>query len=319
MNTELEQRLHADMEQATRDVRVPPGLALKACRRHHKRTMTTRAVAAAGTAAVLAAGTLTLAEVTGAFSQPAGGSQVRTTAYVISRVERALSASDMTNMVGYTRTVYPAGITLQPVPGGGTAEMTIRRVLNRIVAMGVNGSGRGSRSPRWGDDEVLWAYHHTTKMSAFTATGQHVFDERLTVGKGSLATTVVTYPSHTWWTAQSPRPAVTGSASAGCLPAGQIRLTGGANAWPAFIHSQLACGAYTVAGKQTLGGVDALRITGSSGQFTLWVNPVTYLPMRLQAGGLMQINFQWLPPTPANLAMLNMPVPASFQQVPPPS
>jgi hypothetical protein len=215
---------------------------------------------------------------------------------------RALSAPDMANMVGYTRTAYPAGTTLQPVPGG------------------VNGTGApGSSSPRWGDYELLWAYHHTTKMSAFTATGQRVFDERLAVGKGSLATTVVTYPSHTWWTAQSPRPAVTGSASAGCLPAGQIRLTGGANAWPAFIHSQLACGAYTVAGKQALGSVDALRITGSSGQFTLWVNPVTYLPMRLQEGGLIRINFQWLPPTPANLAMLNLAVPASFHQVVPPS
>jgi hypothetical protein len=302
MNTELEQRLRADMEQATRDIRVPPGLALKAYRHSHKRTMTTRAVVAAGTAAVLTAGTLTLAEVTGAFGQPAGGSQVRTTAYVISRVERALSAPDMSNMVGYTRTVYPAGTTLQPVPGG------------------LNGSG-GPRtsSPRWGAYELLWAYHHTTKMSGFTATGQRVFDEQLTVGKQSLATTVVAYPSHTWWTSQSARPAVTGSASAGCLPAGQIRLSGGPNAWPAFIHSQLACGAYTVAGRQALGGVDALRITGSSGQFTLWVNPVTYLPMRLQEGGLIRINFQWLPPTPANLAMLNLAVPASFHQVVPPS
>lgn len=320
MNTELEQRLRADMEQATRDIRVPQGLALKACRHSHKRTITTRAVAAAGTAAVLTAGTLTLAEVTGAFGQPAGGSQVRTTAYVISRVERALSAPDMSDMIGYTRTVYPAGATLQPVPGGGTAEMTIRRILGRIVAMGVTGSGgAGSSSPRRGDYELLWAYRHTTKMSVFTATGQHVFDERLTVGKQSLATTVVTYPSHTWWTAQSARPELTGSASAGCLPSGQIRLTGGANAWPGFIHSQLACGAYTVAGRQALGGVDALRITGNSGQFTLWVNPVTYLPVRLQAGGLIQINFQWLLPTPANLAMLNMPVPASFHQVVPPS
>jgi hypothetical protein len=302
MTTKLEQRLYADMEQATRDVRVPPGLALKAYRHNHKRTMTTRAVAAAGAAAVLTAGALSVAEVTGAFGRPADGSHVRTTAYVISRVERALSAPDLANMVGYTRTAYPAGTTLQPVPGG------------------VNGTGApGSSSPRWGDYELLWAYHHTTKMSAFTATGQRVFDERLAVGKGSLATTVVTYPSRTWWTAQSPRPAVTGSASAGCLPAGQIRLTGGANAWPAFIHSQLACGAYTVAGKQALGGVDALRITGSSGQFTLWVNPVTYLPMRLQEGGLIRINFQWLPPTPANLAMLNLAVPASFHQVVPPS
>ena len=303
MNTELEQRLRADMEHATRDVRVPAGLALKAYRHNHKRTMTTRVVAAAGTAAVLTAGTLSVAEVTGAFGQPAGGAQVRTTAYVISRVERALSAPDINNMVAYTRTVYPAGTTLQPVPGG------------------VNGSGGpGAGSPRAGGYELLWAYHRSTKLSAFTATGQRVFDERLTVGKGSLATTVVTYPSHTWWTAQSARPAGAGSAPSGCLPGGQIRLAGGnGNAWPNFIHSQLARGAYTVVGKQLLGGVNALKITGGSGQITLWVNPVTYLPMRLEQGGLIQVDFQWLAPTRANLAMLNMPVPASFQHVAPPS
>ena len=41
--------------------------------------------------------------------------------------------------------------------------------------------------------------------------------------------------------------------------------------------------------------------------------------MRLEQGGLIQINFRWLAPTRANLAMLNMPVPASFHQVAPPS
>ena len=302
MNTELEQRLRADMELATRDVRVPPGLALKAYRHYHKRTITTRAVAAAGTAAVLAAGALSVAEVTGAFGRPAGGAQVRTTAYVISRVEHALSAPDMANVVAYTRTVYPAGFTLQPVPGG------------------VNGSGGPDASSRGGRDyEVLWTYHHTGKLSSFTASGQRVFDERITVGKSSMATTVVTYTSHTWWRAQSARPAGARSASQGCLPGGQIRLNGSANAWPDFIHSQLACGAYTVAGKQLLGGVEALKITGGSGQITLWVNPATYLPMRLEQGRLVQVNFQWLAPTRANLAMLNMPVPASFHQVVPPS
>jgi hypothetical protein len=302
MNTELEQRLRADMEHATRDVRVPPGLALKAYRHHHKRTITTRAMAAAGTAAVLTAGTLTVAEVTGAFGRPAGGVQARTTAYVISRVERALSAPDMANMVAYTRTVYPAGVTLRPVPGG------------------VNGSGGpGASSSRAGAYEVLWAYHRSNKLSSFTASGQRVFDERITVGKGSMATTVVAYASHTWWTARSARPAVSRSASQGCLPGGQIRLNGSANAWPDFIHSQLACGAYTVAGRQGLGGVDALKITGSSGQFTLWVNPVTYLPIRLEQLGPVQVNFQWLASTRANLAMLGMPVPASFHQVVPPS
>ena len=302
MNTELEQRLRADMEHATQDVRVPPGLALKAYRHYHKRTITTRAVAAAGTAAVLTAGALSVAEVTGAFGQPAGGAQARTTAYVISRVEHALSAPDMANMVAYTRTVYPAGFTLQPVPGG------------------VNGSGGPAASSRRGGDyQLLWAYHHTGKLSSFTASGQRIFDERITVGKASLTTTVVTYTSHTWWKAQLARPAATRSGSASCLPGGEIRLNGSPNAWPDFIHSQLACGAYTVAGRQLLGGVDALKITGGSGQITLWVNPATYLPIQLEQRGLTQVDFQWLAPTRANLAMLNMPVPASFRQVAPPS
>jgi hypothetical protein len=56
----------------------------------------------------------------------------------------------------------------------------------------------------------------------------------------------------------------------------------------------------------------------SGGHLTLWVNPATYLPVRLKLGGL-QTDFQWLSPTPAGLALLNMPVPAGFHQVPPPS
>jgi hypothetical protein len=301
MNTELEQRLRADMEEATRGVRVPPGLAQQAYRHQHKRTTATRAVTATAAAAALIAGSLTVAGVTGAFGHAEGGQQVKTTAYVISRVERALSAPGMTSVVAHTRTVYPAGITLQPVPGG------------------LRGSGSPVAGSRGGGDyESLWASLHSTKLSAFTATGQHLFDERITVRSGSLATTVVNYPGHTWWTAQSARPAVTGPGQARCVPDGGIRLGGGPSAWPDFIRAQLACGAYTVAGTQAVGGADALKITANSGRLTLWVNPATYLPVRLETGGL-QTGFQWLSPTAANLSMLNMPVPAGFHQVPPPS
>ncbi len=301
MNTEFEQRLRADMEQATHGVHVPPGLALKARRHHRQRTITTRVVAAAGAVAMLTAGTLSVAGASGAFGRPAGRQQAQTDAYVISRVERALAAPRLNDMIGHTRTVYPAGITLQPVPGG----------MN-----GSGGSGRGS--PQGVSYQLLWAYHHISKSSAFTAAGQRLFSERITAGNGSLATTVVNYTSHTWWTAHSARPAVTGPAPATCLRDGGIRLGGGGNAWPVFIRSQLACGAYTVVGKQAVGGVDALKITGSAAHLALWVRPATYLPIRLQVGPL-QMDFQWLPATPANLAMLNMPVPASFHQVAPPS
>jgi hypothetical protein len=297
MNTELEQRLRADMAQATQGVRVPPGLALKAYRHQHKRTMTARAVTAAG-AAVLMAAALIVAGVTGAFGRPAGGPQARATAYVISRVERAMSAPGMTNVIAFTRTMFPAGTTLRAAPGG------------------LNGSaGPGSSSSQGGDYELLWANLHTTKLSVFTPAEQLVFDERITVGNGSVATTVVNYTSHTWWTTRSGRPAGTGPAS--CLPGGGIRLSG-RNAWPDFIRAQLACGAYTVTGRQAVGGVDALKITASSGRLRLWVNAATYLPLQLEASGV-QTDFQWQRPTPANLAMLNMPVPAGFHQVPPPA
>ena len=106
-----------------------------------------------GCGGVLIAGALTVAGVSGAFGRPAGGQQAQTTAYVISRVERALSAPGMNQVIAYTRTVYPAGITLQPAPGG----------LHRS-------GGPGASSPRRGEYELLWANLHTTKLSAFTAT-----------------------------------------------------------------------------------------------------------------------------------------------------
>ena len=47
MSMDIEQELHGAMERFTRDVRVPPGLAVKAYRHQQKRRVTTRAVAAA--------------------------------------------------------------------------------------------------------------------------------------------------------------------------------------------------------------------------------------------------------------------------------
>jgi hypothetical protein len=48
MNTELEDRLHADMERFTRDIRVPAGLPLQAYRHHRKRRRTLRVAVASG-------------------------------------------------------------------------------------------------------------------------------------------------------------------------------------------------------------------------------------------------------------------------------
>jgi hypothetical protein len=67
-----------------------------------------------------------------------------------------------------------------------------------------------------------------------------------------------------------------------------------------------------------INGIDTIKITGTSGPFTFWVNPVNYLPVRANLGQR-QTDFRWLPASPANLARLKVTVPAGFRRVPAPS
>jgi hypothetical protein len=297
MSTELEQQLHGAMERFTDGVRVPPGLAVKAYRHQQKRRMTTRAVAAAGTATAVAAA-LAIAGAAGAFGSATRPVQTAYTAYVVSHVEHALAASRVGNLVEADRTVFPPGSTLQPFPD---------------ELMGTQG---GASSP-WSTGSTLrWIYHGSARFSSFTASGQRVFDWEITPAHG---TTAVIYGNDTWWTAPPAGSQGGSGPGPGCIQGHEIALGGGAgNGWPAFIRSQLACGAYTVAGRQVIDGVNTIKITGASGGFTFWVDPATYLPVQA-IFGQRQTDFHWLPPTPANLAQLKVTVPAGFKHVPAPA
>jgi hypothetical protein len=292
------------MERFTRDVRVPPGLAVKAYRHQQKRRVTTRAVAAAGTVTAVAATAVAVAGATGAFGS-AGPSpaQATYTAYVVSHVEHALSNLGTNNLVEQDRTIFAAGNSLQPIPTGliGSAH------------------GPGGRSSWPVSSSLSWSYRGSTKFSALNAAGQRAFDLELSVAHRTLSTTAVLYRNHTWWTS-TPDIRLPGrnGGPTGCVRGHLIALRGGqGNGWPAFIRSQLACGAYTVVGRQVVGGVDAIKITGASGAFTFWVNPATYLPVQMTLP-LQRTEFQWLSPTPANLAHLKVAAPAGFKQVPAP-
>jgi hypothetical protein len=305
MSTELEQRLRTDMERFTRGVTAPSGLAQKAHRHNQRRRAKIRIATAAGSVTVLAAGAVTAAGVTGQFgaAPPARQTQTRATAYVLSRVERALAPANVDNLISYSRAVYPPGMALEPVPGG---------------LAGPSGSRRADSL--WAVGYLLhWAYGTSQRFSAYTASGQHVFDMGIAPVHGIPTQTAVIYLNRTWWTRADTQ--ATGqpgqSGQGGCVPT-RIRLDDGAGAgWPAFIRSQLSCGAYAVTGHQVVDGVDALKITDPGGQITLLVNPRTYLPMRLAIGPIKQ-DFQWLAPTVANLAPLKVSVPAGFGQVTPP-
>jgi hypothetical protein len=300
MTTELEDRLRSDMERFTSDVRISQGLALQAYRSNRKRRRTLRVTAASGAAIAVAASAVGIAGASGAFrSALAPAQSAQTTAYVLRQVERALAPASVDNLISRDRIVFPAGVTFQPVAGGLSG-----------------GTATGSAGSPWRVASMLIsAYRGTEKYSAYGPGQQRVFDVGVSIANGSGSQITVIYRDRTWWTATTP---ASEPGSPGCTQ-NSIDLTAGpGNGWPAFIRSQLSCGAYTVTGHQVVGGTDTIKITGHIGRLTLFVNPATYLPVELTIGPL-QMHFQWLPPTPANLAQLKEPVPAGFRQVPPPA
>jgi hypothetical protein len=304
MTTDLADRLRSDMERFTAGLRVPDGMALRAYVHGRRRRTRLRVLSAAGAVAVLATGAVAVAGATGAFSPatvtPRSAATARLTAYVVRHVENALAPVRVDNLIGYTRMDFPPGATLEPSPGGLAGP-------------------RGSRAAdgQWSIGYTTrWAYGDAVKLSGYSPGGQHVFDFGLVFSRGSATTTAVLYASRTWWTA--PGQPATPPAGPGCAPAGVLRLsTGAGNGWPAFIRTQLGCGVFSVIGHQQIGRIDAIKIAGPVSQFTLWVNPATYLPVQLTVGPL-HASFEWLPPTTTRLALLHVSVPAGFRRVAPP-
>lgn len=113
--------------------------------------------------------------------------------------------------------------------------------------------------------------------------------------------------------------------------------------WPAFIKATIACGAATVTGRAWIDGVHTIKITGSpvtTGlpkgmvratkarvRYILYVNPSTYLPLRMDGsttsfgGGTRPWRWstvtyiQWLPPTKANIAEALVKIPRGYRHV----
>jgi len=111
----------------------------------------------------------------------------------------------------------------------------------------------------------------------------------------------------TWWTAAWSR----------APPLGRPVLSGyRADGWPGIIQYELSVHVFRVAGHQVIDGTNAIKLVTASGSATMWVNPATYLPVRYDVDGS-QTDYRWLTPTAAHLALLDLPIPAGFTQVPP--
>jgi hypothetical protein len=221
-------------------------------------------------------------------AKPAPVAATHTTAYVVSHLTRALDA----------------------MPGS-----TIF-VTQRIPA-------RGPIMDTWTDQG------HRSRLETFTRAGHPVSDGGISFSSsptGMTWQTSVDYKNKTWWRSAGPYENGTPELRKvwTCSNVGTDDVIGNPHEMAAQLRTALSCGDLKVVGSGTLDGVSAVELSGhfrnGDAALTYWVNATTYLPFRFtaKASGTFQMNLRWLPPTAANLAQLNVPVPAGFTQVPPP-
>jgi hypothetical protein len=270
-----------------------------ACRRR----LALRSVA--GVAAALTAAAVALAVVVpGARHLGTEGPAVNT-AYVVKRVDSALSAAGPGAIAQMTVTTSSAAIS-----GGTTATTTAEE----------------------------WSYGDRWRSVTYSAAGHLVYDE----GSSTASVyTVVSYQERTW--ARQPRlgrAAALAPGARGCEPVvaalplpfqPRLPVPGvSASSLPATVaralRAAVSCGALAVAGRQRVDGIEAIELTSSPDSpiaETIWVSPGTYLPVRVVVhsapgtpGTWQTADITWLAPTVQNLARLTVPIPAGFRQVP---
>jgi hypothetical protein len=311
MNTDVEDLLREGMERFTADLRAPAGLTRRVARRRRRRLALRSAAVAA---AALTAGAVALA----AAGMP-GARQNGTalTAYVVKRVDSALSAAGPGQIAQMTVTTTRSAVT----PGGTTATTTAEE----------------------------WSYDGQWRSVTYSPAGHPVYDEGFSTSSGY---TLVDYQTRTW--ARQPgklsalpslgplfglsRPAAPVSGPRGCesvVAAAPLLFRPGlpgigfsASSLPAAsaLRAAVSCGTLTVAGRQRVNGIEAIELAsrpGSPISETIWVTPGTYLPVRVvirsaygQPALQQTADITWLSPTAQNLAELTVPIPAGFRQAP---
>ena len=310
MSTDVEDLLREGMERFTADFRAPAGLTCQIARRRRRRRLALCSVT--GAAAALTAGAVALAVVVVPSQQRTG---VELTADVVKRVSSALTAADP----------------------GDIAQMSV---------MTSSASPYGGRTTTTTAEE--WSYGDQWRSVTYSSPGHPLYDEGYTASAGSSVYTLVNYPTRSWTmrpglgrpaaaipfstlpTARNCRPAIGafpllyrfGLPGIG-LPASSLPSTVARS-----LRTAVSCGTLTVAGRQTVDGVEAIRLTSRAGSpisETIWVSPGTYLPVRVvvrSASGVagapavqQTADITWLPPTAQNLARLTVPIPAGFREV----
>lgn len=326
MNSDIGDLLREGIDRATAGERVPPGLAARARQRYHRRALTVRAAAVTGTAAVAAVAVF--AAVAGGAPQPRGGGlPALTTAYVVGHTERALAAAERGGFIYRVSSTSPweYAVATEPMVSGHRSKM---RRLDSLKVVRI----------------TTWFYRGQTRIQGFAADGQVAIDigpstPTRSRGPQPPARLIAVDPNARQWFHPLSLFAEVGTYP-GSLTCGRDDWLAGpalsSAEYAALVRKALSCGQFRADGQQWINGARALRLAGTPQLLrqlrgdewgrngpqavTLWVNATTFLPVRVTVSGWKipdqkTINFGWLKPTPANLAMLRVKVPAGLHEV----
>jgi len=185
------------------------------------------------------------------------------------------------------------------------------------------------------DRVVEWDFGDLSRQLIESSAGQPIVDNSARPENGRGAIISVHYPNRDWMSVTVPSSALPRPSRGNnrCEANFLSAFAAGQNTaadWKQIIRAGFACGMFTVAGRQWVDGVDAIKLTGHkpTAGTTIWVDPSSYLPVRLTgrvqlvAGGTdkqdartLTIDFRWLPLTNANLKELTAPIPNGFREV----
>ena len=184
---------------------------------------------------------------------------------------------------------------------------------------------------------AYWTYRgQQYRVAIYASSGQPAGEEGAVTAGRQRTTTSVSYQDKTWWRQTDALPPPVASTPESSCEDATVLAGGAVKSSSARIRAALSCGQYVIASTKWVDGVRALKLkptqalssaTGPLPTTTvLWVDASAYLPVRdvvtITVGSHVtttQADFQWLRPTPANLAELDVPIAAGFTQVRPPA
>jgi hypothetical protein len=173
-----------------------------------------------------------------------------------------------------------------------------------------------------------WARGGQMRIERMTPSGQLASESGYAGTSTTVTTVLVNYQDRTWSRSarvldpQAAAANARAAVSSACDSPDGFAIPANASKMAASLRAWVACGRLKADGTASVDGVTAIKLTTlmNGVTYTWYVSPATYLPTRMtttRPGVLLaRDDFQWLSPTKANLAQLNLPAaPQGFTQV----